>query len=92
MKSLSLMDFGASQDTRSQSILTRVRDKTLTFIPYSYVADIGIWTGMFLASFRTTRAAFGYGGVAAAALSPLLTYGLLRYVSIDDCSEDKYPD
>ncbi|KAH7103823.1 DUF1295-domain-containing protein [Auriculariales sp. MPI-PUGE-AT-0066] len=47
----------------------------------NYVAEIGVWTGVFIASLNTIRRAYGTSGVVASALSPLITYSLVRYLS-----------
>jgi len=49
----------------------------------SYVGEVGIWTGIWaLASTSLQSPSFPRGTVALAAISPLFTYGLLRYVSV----------
>ncbi|KZV98250.1 DUF1295-domain-containing protein [Exidia glandulosa HHB12029] len=47
----------------------------------NYVAEIGIWTGVFFSSLRTLRAAYPTSATVAALGSPLLTYVLLRHIS-----------
>lgn len=47
----------------------------------NYASEIGIWTGMFIASFQTLRTAYPASATVSALGSPLLTYALLRYLS-----------
>ncbi|EJD44379.1 DUF1295-domain-containing protein [Auricularia subglabra TFB-10046 SS5] len=47
----------------------------------NYAAEIGIWTGMFIASYQTLRRSYPASAAVSALGSPLLTYALLRYLS-----------
>lgn len=50
---------------------------------YSYVGEVGIWTGIWALSTRALQTPHYPSGMAmVATVSPLFTYYLLRYVSV----------